>query len=112
MPPNLERIQKIVKLSIIPAELVNKPPVVEQAKNTPTTTKPKIFVQLGHPESVGVVAFSPDGKLALSGSEDDTMKLWEVATGRELRTFKGHSWDVRACLRSFETLKINNTIVL
>jgi tetratricopeptide (TPR) repeat protein len=28
------------------------------------------------------VAFSPDGRLALTGSEDDTARLWEVATGK------------------------------
>jgi len=59
--------------------------------NTPTTTKPEVFVQLGHSDFVYSVAFSPDGKLALSGSEDNSLKLWQVSTGRELRTFKGHS---------------------
>ncbi len=60
-------------------------------QNTPSSKKPEVFVQLGHSSSVISVAFSPDGKLALSGSEDNTLKLWEVASGRELRTFKGHS---------------------
>jgi WD40 repeat protein len=32
------------------------------------------------------VAFSPDGKLALSGSDDGTFKQWEVSSGREIRT--------------------------
>jgi len=32
----------------------------------------------GHSDNVWAVAFSPDGKLALSGSQDDTLKLWEV----------------------------------
>ncbi|MCY3019107.1 MAG: WD40 repeat domain-containing protein [Planctomycetota bacterium] len=40
------------------------------------------------------VAFSPDGKLALSGSSKKELKLWEVATGRELRTFSGHDGQV------------------
>jgi len=38
----------------------------------------EVFVQLGHSDIVYAVAFSPDGKLALSGSSDHTLKLWEV----------------------------------
>jgi len=64
--------------------------------NTPTSTKPDVFVQLGHSENVSAVAFSPDGKLALSGSYDETLKLWQVESGREIRTFKGHSDQVKA----------------
>src|SRR5262249_40300593 len=37
------------------------------------------------------VAFSLDGRTALSGGVDDTLKLWDVASGKELRTFTGHS---------------------
>jgi WD40 repeat protein len=44
-----------------------------------------------HSNYVDSVAFSPDGKLALSGSWDRTVKLWEVDTGREVRTLAGHS---------------------
>jgi len=43
----------------------------------------------GH-RSVYSVAFSPDGKLALSGSRVHTLKLWEVASGRLLNTLTGH----------------------
>ena len=50
----------------------------------------QLVVQTGHSQSVTSVAFSPDGRTLASGSSDNTIKLWEVATGRELRTFSGH----------------------
>lgn len=56
--------------------------------------KPELVVQTGHSGAVKTVAFSPDGKTLASGSEDNTIKLWELATGRELRAFTGHSDNV------------------
>ena len=50
----------------------------------------------GHSGSVDCVAFSPDGRSALSGSSDKTLKLWDVATAKEIRTFTGHSNQVRS----------------
>ena len=38
---------------------------------------------LGHTGAVVSVVFSPDGGTALSGSYDKTLKLWDVAAGRE-----------------------------
>jgi WD40 repeat protein len=53
--------------------------------------KPNVFVQLGHSQSpVSDVAFSPDGRYVLTGSNDTTIKLWDAATGREIKTFSGH----------------------
>jgi len=52
--------------------------------------QPELVVQTGHVNDVLSVAFSPDGKTLASGSQDNTIKLWEVATGRELRTLSGH----------------------
>ncbi|WP_158624977.1 outer membrane protein assembly factor BamB family protein [Corallococcus terminator] len=37
------------------------------------------------------VAVSPDGRILASGSADQMVHLWEVATGRELRILKGHT---------------------
>ncbi len=58
--------------------------------------EPEVFVQLGHFSYVNAVVFSPDGKFALSGSSDHRLKLWDVSTGREIRTFEGHASSVNA----------------
>ncbi len=55
-----------------------------------TITEP-IRTFAGHTSDVYSVAFSPDGRYALSGSDDDTVKLWEVNSGEEIRTFEGHT---------------------
>ena len=34
------------------------------------------------------VAFSPDGQYLASGSHDQTIKLWDITTGRCLRTLR------------------------
>ena len=47
----------------------------------------------GHTGSVNSVAFSPDGSIAVSASDDGTVRLWDVATGSNTRTLFGHtSW--------------------
>ncbi|WP_392533163.1 protein kinase [Nostoc sp. C117] len=45
----------------------------------------------GHSSDVNSVAFSPDGKILGSASDDKTIKLWNLATKEEIRTLEGHS---------------------
>jgi WD40 repeat protein len=45
----------------------------------------------GHGGAVTSVCMSFDGRYALSGSTDATMKLWEIGSGQCLRTFAGHA---------------------
>ncbi|HLW65547.1 MAG TPA: hypothetical protein VKS79_09530 [Gemmataceae bacterium] len=45
----------------------------------------------GHEETVYSVAFSRDGKTLLSASFDKTVKLWDVSSAKELRTFAGQN---------------------
>jgi hypothetical protein len=41
------------------------------------------------------LSFSPDSRL-LASSDGDAVHLWEVATGKEVRTFRGHRGDVNS----------------
>jgi WD40 repeat protein len=46
----------------------------------------------GHQNSVSAVAFSPDGSTLASASFDNTVKLWDVKSGAEVRTLKHEDW--------------------
>jgi WD40 repeat protein/serine/threonine protein kinase len=45
----------------------------------------------GHAAGITSVALTRDGRQALSGSYDTTLKLWDLDTGTCLRTFRGHT---------------------
>ncbi|NEQ07148.1 MAG: WD40 repeat domain-containing protein, partial [Moorea sp. SIO4E2] len=53
---------------------------------TPTILK-------GHDDVIWSVSFSPDSQMLVSGSEDETVKLWS-RDGKEIRTLKGHQGKV------------------
>jgi serine/threonine protein kinase/WD40 repeat protein len=45
----------------------------------------------GHTGPVWSVAFTPDGRRALSASADSSVRVWDIETGKELRRFEGHN---------------------
>jgi WD40 repeat protein/serine/threonine protein kinase len=50
----------------------------------------------GHKDSVNSVSLSSDGRRALSGSSDKTLRLWELPSGRCVRVLEGHTDEVVA----------------
>jgi WD40 repeat protein len=46
--------------------------------------------------SVNALALTPDGRYALSGSDDSTLRMWELSTGNCLCTLEGHTMGVIA----------------
>ena len=57
------------------------------------TAKPKATLE-GHTDIVWSVAFSPNGKMLASASWDQSVRLWNVNTGRLLHTLTGHTNEV------------------
>jgi WD40 repeat protein len=60
----------------------------------------------GDSEGVLSVAYSPDGTKIISGSEDNTIKIWDANTGECLKTLEGHSGWVRSVAFSPDGTKI------
>jgi mono/diheme cytochrome c family protein len=63
--------------------------VVEKVERPRQVEGSPAFV--GHTDAVLCLALSPDGRLALSGGQDHTLRLWDVADGRLLRSLDSHT---------------------
>ena len=52
----------------------------------------------GHSDLVRSVAYSPDGKHIVSGSDDKTVKIWDSSTGKVVRVLVCHRPIVCCCV--------------
>ena len=48
----------------------------------------------GHEDSINEIVWSPDGAILASGSDDQTVRLWDIESGQLLHTLSGHQNDV------------------
>lgn len=62
------------------------------SKAAEVSWEPPLAVMEGHTEKIICLAFSPDGKRLATGSVDNTVRIWDVASGREVvPPLSGHS---------------------
>jgi len=68
--------------------------------NLSAQTQPRLVLPIGHTAGVGPAVFSPDGKLVLTASDDNTSRIYEVASGKELQVLSGHTSGVNSAVFS------------
>jgi len=56
---------------------------------------PELVIQKGHIGNVNDVVVTPDGSLVLTGSDDCTIKYWDLKSGKEIRTIDAFSQPVK-----------------
>ncbi|MBN2434850.1 MAG: hypothetical protein JXK07_06245, partial [Spirochaetes bacterium] len=91
----LEYVRKTVVLFVLPIILI----AMSAFGQVP---KAEFVLQNGHSSSVESVSFSFDGKMLASGSEDQTVKFWDVSSGNLIRSLEGHSSYVTSVSISFD----------
>ena len=57
------------------------------------------------------VCLSTDGRYALSGSDDKSLKLWDVSNGKCLRTFQGHRYEIHSTCRARTDATLSREVV-
>lgn len=77
----------VISFKIAPKVVI---PKAELPENSLTPGWKCIQTLTGHLSSINSLNFSGDGKILVSGSGDQTIKLWDLKTNQELKTLKGH----------------------
>src|SRR5205085_1821381 len=56
---------------------------------SPGPSRPTLSLQVGHPQGVDRLAYSPDGKTIVTTGNDLTVRLWDAASGQLRATLPG-----------------------
>lgn len=84
----LSRTKALKRIDIVAAKLSGADPDV------PTGPIGELKKFDGHQDTVKGVALSADGRWAVSGSVDQSVRIWNLVTGKEEKTLRGHSKEV------------------
>ena len=57
---------------------------------------PQLVIPTGHSYLINTIAISPDDKILASGSQDKTVKIWNILSGKELMTFTNFPGGVKS----------------
>jgi WD40 repeat protein len=63
-------------------------------------TEPRLVLPIGHTGEINSAVFSPDGKLALTASQDGTARIYEMSSGNELQILSGNWHEVNSAVFS------------
>ena len=88
----------LVAIGIIYAIWFAEPVTAPPATSLPT------FV--GHTNGITALAISPDGKYAVSGAMDHTLRLWRTSDHKEIHSFAGHTDTIWSVAFSFDGKRI------
>ncbi|KAF7691005.1 ribosome biogenesis protein bop1 [Silurus meridionalis] len=77
--------QRKMRVNVNPEDLIPKLPKPKDLQPFPTTLS---LVYRGHSSLVRCISVSPSGQWLVSGSDDSTVRFWEVSTARCLKTME------------------------
>jgi len=75
--------QRKIRLQVDPEDLIPKLPKPRDLQPYPTT---EYIVYRGHTQAVHCISVDPSGQWMVSGSADETIRFWEVSTGRSMKS--------------------------
>lgn len=88
---------KTVPTSDAPTQIASVRGIAGELKSGGIVKKAEeLFKMTGHISWTKGLAISADGNRALSGSDDDSVRLWDLSAGKELKRFDGHEENVNS----------------
>lgn len=71
-----------------------------EKKAIPKDKTPPLMVLKGHKDWINSVAISPNGQFVITASRDRTVKIWDLGSGKEVKSLAKHPTNVRAAVFS------------